>query len=114
MSRQHDAHESYAVAAGKLHWSAAVLAGSLLAVLLGMVALYQWLQPPTPVPMASLPPAPRLQPDPAADLAVERARQQARLQGYAWVDRDAGIARIPIGRAMALLVERERAGRSAH
>lgn len=113
MNRQPDAHESYAVAAGMLHWSAAVLAGSLLAVLLGMVALYRWAQPPTPVP-ASLPPAPRLQPDPAADLAAERAQQQSRLQGYAWVDREAGIARIPIGRAMALLVERDRARRSAH
>lgn len=106
MSRQRDAHESYAVASGSLHWSAAILAGSLLLVVLGMYELAQhWLHLQPAVPVASVPPQPRLQPDPASDLAAERAQQQARLDRYQWIDRDAGIARIPIERAMALLAQ---------
>jgi hypothetical protein len=34
-----------------------------------------------------------------------RAEQHKQLAGYGWVDRDAGIARIPIERAMDLRVE---------
>jgi hypothetical protein len=51
------------------------------------------------------PPEPRLQADPTADLAALRASEEARLHGYAWVDRAAGRVRIPIERAMALLAE---------
>jgi hypothetical protein len=49
------------------------------------------------------PPAPRLQVNPRRDLATLRAREQALLDGYAWVDRDAGKVRIPVARAMELL-----------
>lgn len=41
---------------------------------------------------------------PAADAAALAATQEALLDGYAWVDQNAGIARIPIERAMALVV----------
>jgi hypothetical protein len=34
-----------------------------------------------------------------------RAKQRAALDGYAWVDRDRGIASIPISEAMRLVVE---------
>jgi hypothetical protein len=56
------------------------------------------------------PPAPRLQVDPAADLAQLRAQEQAVLDGYGWVDRAQGTVRIPIDRAMALLAERRGGG----
>lgn len=36
----------------------------------------------------------------------ERARDQAQLRGYGWVDRSAGLVRIPIDRAMQLYVQR--------
>ena len=35
-----------------------------------------------------------------------RAREDAVLTTYGWVDRNTGVARIPIERAMDLLVER--------
>jgi hypothetical protein len=54
------------------------------------------------------PPAPRLQADPRRDLEVMRAEEAARLDGYAWVDREAGSVRIPIARAMDLVAERSR------
>jgi hypothetical protein len=44
--------------------------------------------------------APRLEIDPATDLAAFRAQQQRDLGSYGWVDRAHGIVRIPIDRAM--------------
>jgi len=51
-------------------------------------------------------PDPRLQIDPALDLARMRARDLRELSTSAWVDRKAGVFRIPIERAMQLLAER--------
>lgn len=39
------------------------------------------------------------------ELATLRAQQQARLNGYGWVDEGAGVARIPVERAMELVAE---------
>jgi hypothetical protein len=58
-----------------------------------------------------VPPEPRLQAEPRKDLEALRAEERARLEGYGWVDPAAGIVRIPIERAMALLAER--AGKAA-
>ncbi len=52
------------------------------------------------------PPAPRLQTAPLKDLQELRARDAAALQHYAWVDREAGVVRIPIARAIEILAER--------
>lgn len=51
-------------------------------------------------------PAPALQTSPQSDLATFEARMTEQLTHYAWVDRQTGIVRLPIERAMALLVER--------
>lgn len=62
---------------------------------------------PTAVEQARTePPPPRLQPAPKDDLAAFRAQEEAVLQRLAWVDPTAGVAQIPIDRAMALLAER--------
>jgi hypothetical protein len=53
-----------------------------------------------------LPPAPRLQQNPQEELHDLRARQKALLEGYSWANKEAGIARIPIEDAMAIVVER--------
>jgi hypothetical protein len=53
-----------------------------------------------------LPPGPRLEVHPARTLAVVRGREQELLEGFAWIDRTAGIARIPIESAMGVLAER--------
>jgi hypothetical protein len=55
---------------------------------------------------AQLPPAPRLQVAPAADLATLRATAQARLDSYGWVDQQAGVVHIPINQAMTLIAQR--------
>ena len=55
---------------------------------------------------APTPPPPRLQSLPSQHLATYRAHEALVLNGYAWIDAERGIARIPIDRAMSLLAER--------
>ena len=50
-------------------------------------------------------PKPRLQENPAVDLARMRAEEQRRVAAYGWVDRKAGIAHIPVRRAMDILAQ---------
>lgn len=57
---------------------------------------------PTPV----LPPEPRLQVEPAQELRQYLDQQEQRLHSYGWVDRQAGVVRIPIDRAIDLLAQR--------
>jgi hypothetical protein len=52
-----------------------------------------------------LPPEPRLQTAAPQDLRRYRADQDRILSSYAWVDQDAHIVRIPIDRAMDILVK---------
>ena len=51
-------------------------------------------------------PAPQLQRTPLSDLEKLQQKQQAQLEGYAWVDRKQGIVRIPIERAMQIVASR--------
>jgi hypothetical protein len=51
-------------------------------------------------------PEPRLQTAPQVDLATMRAREDAELNTYGWIDRQAGVVRLPIERAMDLVVQR--------
>jgi hypothetical protein len=53
-----------------------------------------------------LPPEPRLQINPREDLRNLRANEDAILSGYGWVDKNAGIVRIPIDEAMKLTLQR--------
>ena len=53
----------------------------------------------TPVP-------PQLQANPAIDMDELRRRDQELLNSYGWVDKKAGIIRIPLDRALELTLER--------
>jgi len=64
--------------------------------------------PPSPLPEANavtLPPKPRLQTHPERELQEMHAEEDSVLFSYGWVDRDAGIVRIPIEEAMAWVAE---------
>jgi len=52
-----------------------------------------------------LPPEPRIQANPAADMKSLRQQEDAVLTTYGWVDRQAGIARVPIDVAMSQVLE---------
>ena len=51
-------------------------------------------------------PQPQLQANAAADLVKERAREDAQLSTYGWVDRQAGVVHLPVERAMQMIAER--------
>ena len=53
-----------------------------------------------------LPPEPRLQTNPREDLREMRADEDQILTTYGWVDRNAGVVRIPIDEAMKLAIQR--------
>lgn len=55
--------------------------------------------------LAITPPEPRLQTAPATDLANYMAKERKLLDSYGWVDREHGIARIPIEEAMRRLAQ---------
>lgn len=83
----------------------------LMRVLFGFFAVRESTESSPGSPLAgsygrSEPPAPRLQARPILDLQALRAEEAAALQSYGWIDRDRGIVRIPIERAMALLTAR--------
>lgn len=64
-------------------------------------------RPPSPLAdVRQIPPEPRLQVSGVADLAAFRAKEEAELNSYGWVDRKAGTVRIPIDRAIDLLLAR--------
>jgi hypothetical protein len=96
-----------------------MLGGIGLAVLAVVIHLALWFQfeslrrgrareLPAPPPMAAAapqaPPPPRLQTAPARDLKALRALEDELLHHYGWVDRQAGVVRIPIERAIELVL----------
>jgi hypothetical protein len=96
---------------------------ALIAVMVAITALMWWMSlaikervtandPPPPAlleaRMQELPPEPRLQSDPIGELAQLREEETAILTTPDWVDREAGVARIPIAAALAAVAERGR------
>jgi hypothetical protein len=61
----------------------------------------------------AVPPAPQLQVTPAADWHDYQKSQAEIVNSYGWVDEKAGIVRIPIDRAMDLVLQRGLPTRSA-
>jgi hypothetical protein len=53
-----------------------------------------------------VPPEPRLQTNPKQDLRDLRAAEDQILNGYRWVDRNAGVVGIPVDQAMKLTLQR--------
>jgi hypothetical protein len=124
--------DSHAVAAGHetkdapIRW--VIVAVVVLVVGIGVVVLVAttvqtaWVgrpmsisQPPglaTPV-VPPPPPEPRLEEEPGSQLRQLRASEDRMLNGTDWVDRQAGVARIPIDRAIDLLAANPPPARTA-
>ena len=62
--------------------------------------------PLPPLAQEQMPPEPRLQASPVEDLSILRAEEDAVLNNYGWVNKEAGVVHIPIERAMELTIER--------
>ncbi len=108
-------HQGGDVAASRI----AAIASGLVAVLI-LVALAAWgamalfagrregIAEPAAAPPRIAPP--RLQSVPGLELHAFRSEKEALVNGYRWLDRDRGIARIPVQRAMAILAARGQNG----
>jgi hypothetical protein len=105
-------HETADVESRRVWETAAVLAGMIVLVgfmAAGTIALVGSMvgRPLVPIdPPPTQMPSPPLQSAPSLDLAALRAEKHALLSRYAWIDRAHGVVRIPIDRAMALLIAR--------
>ena len=53
----------------------------------------------------SRPAGPRLQPNPPVDMEQLRRQEAAVLESYGWVDRERGLAQVPVERAAELTIE---------
>ena len=92
----------------------AVLAILIMAVMWAMVYTYNFfanhesLGPPaSPFEnQRELPPQPRLQPHPATDLKRYCEIEQQQLTTYGWVDQNNGLVRVPVDRAMEIVLEK--------
>ena len=61
---------------------------------------------PLAVGLPKEPPTPNLQKQPFKDVYMLHQAENEKLGSYAWVDKDGGVTRIPIDRAMELMLER--------
>jgi hypothetical protein len=91
-------------------WLAVVLVVSALGMkwMFGHFARVQTLGPPAS-PFENvrvLPPNPKLQVEPRAELEGYREADRELLTTYGWVDKHNGVVRIPIDRAMDLILQR--------
>jgi hypothetical protein len=57
-------------------------------------------------PQSELPPTPRLEEHPWSDLGEFREAETKQLDSYGWADKSKGIVKIPVERAMDLIVQR--------
>lgn len=95
----------------------AFLAGGTACVCFLVYGIFRYLAdnplstaPPNPMantsPQQQFPPAPRLQIHASTDLRDLNAQEDQLLSTYGWTDKNAGIVRVPIDRAMDLALER--------
>lgn len=108
-------HETRDVSVRVVAWFAVGLVLSTTLIYVAVAGLFHLFKDEHPSPDAPsrialhphmLAPAPQLQSKVSADLLKFEAAEEAKLHSYGWVDRKAGVIRIPIERAMDLIVER--------
>jgi len=91
-----------AFALGLMLMLAVVLATSIL--LFGYFVPHSGAMPNFATEVQSFP-EPRLQISPGQDLETLNEANRQKLESYGWVDRSTGVARIPIERAMDIVVD---------
>lgn len=108
------AHETRDLSIRAISWFAIALVISGIFVYFILAGVWAFLlsrtDPGSPLsPFASskaLPPAPRLQVNPPAELKGFRDAERHQTEEYGWINRSAGTVRIPVDRATELVLER--------
>jgi len=89
-----------------------LLLGGVLVLMFGLLKLFEKYPPSQTTQVSSLakqgalPSEPRLQAQPALDMATYRQWEDSMLTTYGWVDKEKGIVRVPIDSAIALVLRR--------
>jgi len=112
--RPHRGYEDSDVSVGRLFAFAGGVVALVVLGILGSAVVFHFFVRHQPLgPPASpfedvrtVPPEPRLQTTAPLDLKHYREDQEKILSGYGWVDAQAGIVRIPVDRAMDLLLQK--------
>jgi len=117
------AHEESDINVRAVLWFVGILVATTLAIHLAMYGLFVGFAryeakndpvvSPLMAPAGQLPPEPRLQTTPWQDLERFRAEENLHLHSYGWVDKNAGVAHLPIDKAKALLLQRGLPAREA-
>jgi hypothetical protein len=105
----HEASDVNVWAVGKFALALIFIILVSLVLLVGLFKLFQAGEETSQVPAiepAKVFPEPQLQKTPELDLEVLRAEEDKLLKGYAWVDPQKGLVRIPIDQAIDLLAKR--------
>lgn len=108
-------HEQSDLSIKTLFWGLVVLLVVTTAAALAMAVMWDVLDariagmqpPPSPLVQTDVePPEPRLETTPREVRTRIDALRTLQASTYTWLDRDGGVARIPVERAMEILVER--------
>lgn len=107
----HETSDVNAWAIGKFAMALILVCIASMGLLLGMFHYFITAEGPPPpratehavTDASKKPPAPQLEETPILDLQRERAAEDRILNNYAWIDREKGIVRIPIDKAIDLL-----------
>jgi hypothetical protein len=105
----HEERDVHAWAVGKFAIGLVLFCILCLGILVGFFKYLETVFVPSP-PIATdarhLPPQPRLEETPVADLKAMRDAEDKILTSYGWVDKSKGVVRIPIAQAIDLLAQR--------
>lgn len=107
-------HETRDISVRVVGWFAVGLIAAAIITYAGVAGLFHVFKQDYPSPSAPsriteprvFAPEPRLQNNPRTDLDQFRATEEAKLNSYGWIDKEEGVIRIPIERAMDLIAER--------
>lgn len=108
-------HELRDISVRAVTWCAVALIVAAIVIHVALAGLYKVFEHQHPSPDAPsriafetqmIAPQPRLQVEPTKELDHYFAAENQKLNSYGWVDKPAGVVRIPIPRAMDLVVER--------
>jgi hypothetical protein len=111
----HHEHSDVNIRGILLFGVALIVVGVFISLAVGVLFKYldnrEARQTPAQYPLAAtqgtrVPPEPRLQTNPRQDLSDLRAREDETLGTYGWVDKNAGVVRIPIDEAIKKTLER--------
>lgn len=116
----HETSDVNAWAIGKFAIALVLVCVGSVALLLGLFHYFVTREgPPPPKAYSDLshagvrqPPAPQLETTPVLQLQRERAAEDEMLNSYGWIDKEHGIVRIPIAKAIDLLAEKGLPSRS--